>query len=66
MKKNSKNFWFAVGVIALGLIVGAETLLAIRAWDNTMTDEQIISYLERWPDDKRLNQLADERNLKRN
>lgn len=65
MKKNSKNFLLAVGVIALGLIVGAETLLAIRAWDNTMTDEQIISYLERWPDDKRLNQLADERNLKR-
>lgn len=65
MKKNSKNFWLAVGVITLGLIVGAETLLAIRAWDNTMTDEQIISYLERWPDDKRLNQLANERNLKR-
>lgn len=64
MKKSTKNFFLAIGVIFLGFIVGIETISAVYAWDETMSDYELISYLEKYPDSKRLNELAEKRNLK--
>lgn len=63
MKKCMKDFVLFLGVIILAFLVGYETLCAIDAWDNTMSDREIISFLEKYPDSKKLNQMAEERNL---
>ena len=35
----------------------------IDAWDNTMTDEEIVYYLEKYPTEEKLIKLAERRNL---
>jgi hypothetical protein len=37
--------------------------LFLNAWDNTMTDEEIIYYLEQYPTEEKLIKLAEKRNL---
>jgi len=37
--------------------------LALRAWDATMTDEELLTYVEKFPLDKSLSDLAAERGL---
>lgn len=34
-----------------------------EAWDNTMTDEEIMYYLEKYPTEEKLIKLAEKRNL---
>lgn len=35
----------------------------LDAWDNTMTDEEIVYYLEKYPTEEKLIKLAERRNL---
>ena len=35
----------------------------LDAWDNTMTDEEIVYYLEQYPTEEKLIKLAERRNL---
>lgn len=37
--------------------------LFLNAWDNTMTDEEIVYYLEQYPTEEKLIKLAERRNL---
>lgn len=39
------------------------TNLFLDAWDNTMTDEEIVYYLEKYPTEEKLIKLAERRNL---
>lgn len=64
MKKSTKeNIIAIIGVAILFGLVVFEGVKAIDAWDNTMTDEEIEYYLEKYPDSKKLNKMAEERNL---
>ena len=36
---------------------------AVDAWDNTMSDEEVITYLEQYPDEVKLQKIALKRNL---
>ena len=38
-------------------------LAAVNAWDETMTDDEILFYLNQEPDDKKLQKMALKRNL---
>lgn len=60
MKKFIKSTLFFVGII---LAMFLFTKLFINAWDNTMTDEEIVYYLERYPNEQKLIKLAERRNL---
>jgi len=64
MKKSTETFFTAIGAILLAIIIGAMTVYGIYASDETMTDDEILSYLEEYPDSERLNELAEKRNLK--
>lgn len=37
--------------------------LVLDAWDNTMTDEEIAYYLEKYPTEEKLIKLAERRNI---
>ena len=37
--------------------------LFFDAWDNTMTDEEIVYYLKKYPTEEKLIKLAERRNL---
>ena len=37
--------------------------LVLDAWDNTMTDEEIVYYLEQYPNEEKLIKLAERRNI---
>lgn len=60
MKKFIKSTLFFAGII---LAMFLFTKLFIDAWDNTMTDEEIVYYLEQYPTDEKLIKLAEKRNL---
>ncbi len=65
MKKSTKETILAIiGLIVIVAAVAFETVKAIDAWDNTMTDEEIEYYLEKFPDSPKLNKMAKERNIK--
>lgn len=64
MKKIFKEVGLILAVIFLGLLVAFETVKAIYAWDETMTDSEVMYYLEKYPDSERLNEIAEKRNLK--
>lgn len=38
-------------------------LVMINAWDETMTDKEVITYLEKYPDETKLQKIALKRNL---
>jgi hypothetical protein len=60
MKKFIKSTLFFVGII---LAMFLFTNLLINAWDNTMTDEEIVYYLKKYPTEEKLIKLAERRNL---
>lgn len=60
MKKFIKSTLFFVGII---LAMFLFTNIFINAWDNTMTDEEIVYYLEQYPTEEKLIKLAERRNL---
>ena len=35
----------------------------VDAWDNTMTDDEVIRYHEMYPNEEKLNKMMEERNL---
>lgn len=49
-------------VILLAMIFGV-TAAAVNAWDETMTDDEILYYLNEEPDSKNLQKMALKRNL---
>lgn len=55
-----KKILFTIFVIAITCLF---TNLFLNAWDNTMTDEEIVYYLEQYPTEKKLIKLAERRNL---
>lgn len=52
----------ARSVILLAMIFGV-TAAAVNAWDETMTDDEILYYLNEEPDSKNLQKMALKRNL---
>ena len=60
MKKTLKTLGLAVAVVA-GIF--AFTSFALDAWDNTMTDAEVIQYLNEYPDEVKLQKLAEKRGL---
>ena len=52
----------AESVILLAMIFGVTTA-AVNAWDETMTDDEILHYLKEEPDSKNLQKMALKRNL---
>lgn len=60
MKKIIKSALLVVGAT---LVTFLFTNLFLDAWDNTMTDEEIVYYLEKYPTEEKLIKLAERRNL---
>ena len=60
MKKFIKSTLLVIGVTFATLLF---TNLFLDAWDNTMTDEEIVYYLEQYPTEEKLIKLAERRNL---
>ena len=60
MKKFIKSILLFVGATFVSLLF---MNLFLNAWDNTMTDEEIVYYLERYPTEEKLMKLAERRNL---
>lgn len=60
MKNIIKNI--AGSVILLAMIFGV-TAAAVNAWDETMTDDEILYYLNEEPGSKNLQKMALKRNL---
>lgn len=56
-----------IKIILLGtLLIGSTIFCAnafMDAWDNTMTDEEIAYYLEKYPTEEKLIKLAERRNI---
>lgn len=55
-----KSILLITCVMLMGLICAD---LFLDAWDNTMSDEEIAYYLERYPTEKKLIKLAEKRNV---
>lgn len=60
MKKFIKSTLLVIGT-TLATFLFANLLL--DAWDNTMSDEEIVYYLEQYPTEEKLIKLAEQRNL---
>ncbi len=60
MKKFIKSILLFVGTTFMALLF---MNLFLNAWDNTMTDEEIVYYLEQYPTEEKLIKLAERRNL---
>lgn len=60
MKKFIKSVLLVVGTTLVTLLF---INLFLNAWDNTMTDEEIVYYLEMYPNEEKLIKLAQKRNI---
>lgn len=60
MKKFIKSTLLVIGTTLVTLLF---MNLFLNAWDNTMTDEEIGYYLEKYPTEEKLIKLAERRNL---
>jgi len=60
MKKFIKYALLVIGSVLMTLLF---TQLFLDAWDNTMTDEEIVYYLEQYPNEEKLIKLAERRNI---
>ena len=60
MKKFIKSTLLVIGATLVTLLF---INLLINAWDNTMSDEEIVYYLEQYPTEEKLIKLAERRNL---
>lgn len=64
MKKFIKSTLLFVGATIVTLLfMNLFINLFLDAWDNTMTDEEIVYYLEKYPTEEKLIKLAERRNL---
>ena len=55
-----KNLLLIIFLILSSILI---TKLFLDAWDNTMTDEEIAYYLEKYPNEEKLIKLAQRRNI---
>lgn len=55
-----KNLFLIILLILSSIFM---TKLFLDAWDNTMTDEEIAYYLEKYPNEEKLIKLAQRRNI---
>lgn len=55
-----KNLLLIILLILSSILM---TKLFLDAWDNTMTDEEIAYYLEKYPTEEKLIKLAERRNI---
>lgn len=55
-----KKLALAVLVVLVTILF---TQLFLDAWDNTMTDAEIVYYLEKYPNEEKLIKLAQRRNI---
>lgn len=55
-----KNLLLIIILILSSIVM---TKLFLDAWDNTMTDEEIVYYLEKYPTEEKLIKLAQRRNI---
>ena len=60
MKKFIKSTLLVIGATLVTLLF---MNLFLNAWDNTMTDEEIVYYLEQYPTEEKLVKLVEKRNL---
>jgi hypothetical protein len=60
MKKFIKSTLLVIGATLVTLLF---TNLFLNAWDNTMTDKEVMYYLEQYPTEKKWIKLAEKRNL---
>lgn len=60
MKKFIKSTLLVIGATLVALLF---MNLFLNAWDNTMSDEEIVYYLEQYPTEEKLIKLAEQRNL---
>ena len=60
MKKFIKSTLLVIGATLVTLLF---MNLFLNAWDNTMTNEEIVYYLEQYPTEEKLIKLAERRNL---
>jgi hypothetical protein len=60
MKKFIKSTLLVVVTVIVTFLF---TNLLLDAWDNTMSDEEIVYYLEKYPTEEKLIKLAERRNL---
>jgi hypothetical protein len=60
MKKFIKSTLLVIGATLVTLLF---MNLFLNAWDNTMTDEEIVYYLEQYSTEEKLIKLAERRNL---
>ena len=60
MKKFIKSTLLVIGATLVTVLF---MNLFLNAWDNTMTDEEIVYYLEQYPNEQKLIKLAEKRNL---
>ena len=60
MKKFITTILEAAVIVAM---IFGFTAAAVNAWDNTMSDEEVITYLEKYPDEVKLQKIALKRNL---
>lgn len=60
MKKFIKSVLLVIGTTFVTLLF---MNLFLNAWDNTMTDEEIVYYLEMYPNEEKLIKLAEKRNI---
>ena len=49
--------------VVMVFVVILFTQLFLDAWDNTMTDAEIVYYLEKYPNEEKLIKLAQRRNI---
>ena len=55
-----KNLLLIILLILSSILM---TKLFLDAWDNTMTDEELAYYLEKYPAEEKLIKLAERRNI---
>ena len=60
MKKFIKSTLLTIGATLVTLLF---MNLFLNAWDNTMTDEEIVYYLEQYPTEEKLIKLAEKRGI---
>lgn len=60
MKKFIKSTLLVIGATFVTVLF---MNLFLNAWDSTMTNEEIVYYLEQYPNEQKLIKLAEKRNL---
>lgn len=52
-----------LAIIAVAIMAVAIPVLAVDAWDYTMSDSEVIYYLKKYPDNKNLKKIAKDKGI---